>query len=66
MGEAPLPEIHRAAAAGELGKVQELVDEDDNLLDALDTKKRTPVMMAVINGQTTVGSMREEGRCDRV
>lgn len=56
--------IHSYAASGQLGPLQQLLDEDEELLDARDENKRTPLMVAVLNGEATVGSMLAECGAD--
>ncbi|CAD7963900.1 unnamed protein product [Amoebophrya sp. A25] len=56
--------IHDAAAAGDIGKLQAMLDEDEELLNAVDSNKQTPLMLAAKNGEATVGSILAECGAD--
>ncbi len=49
--------IHDAVAAGDLGRVQSMLDEDEELLNAVNESKQTPIMIAAKCGEATVGSI---------
>ncbi|CAD7941943.1 unnamed protein product [Amoebophrya sp. A120] len=60
----PATKIHDAVAQGNLASVQALLDEDEDLLNALNNDKQTPIMIAAKHGEATVGSILAECGAD--
>jgi ankyrin repeat protein len=58
------PEIHRAAARGELNKIKLKLSQNSNLINSLDSKRNTPLHLAACYGHAEIVKFLIANRAD--
>ncbi|XP_014441097.1 putative ankyrin repeat domain-containing protein 26-like protein, partial [Tupaia chinensis] len=59
-----LHKIHKAALAGDVAQVQQILSQKEDALNCLDKKKRTALHLACANGHEEVVTLLAERKCE--